>query len=355
MHSYDRVAAAVVAPCPHTRAAAQACFDAKTKPRHSLGRLEELACCIAAIRGEVIPAPPSKAIVLMAADHGVARAGVSAYPQAVTGQMLANFARGGAAINVLSRLADARLVVCDMGVLDPPPADAAVAVRDARIGAGTRDFTEGPAMSRAQAVTAVETGIALAHELVDDGATLLGVGEMGIGNTCAASALAARLLEVAPVAVTGRGTGIDDATYTRKLLAIERALALHTPTPEDPLATLAALGGFEIAGMAGVMIGGAHRRTPVVVDGFIAGVAGLVAARLVPASRGALLCAHRSAEPGHHLVLDALGKEPLLDLSLRLGEASGTALAMSLVDAALALLREMATFSEARVATRLES
>lgn len=334
-------------PDRHVAAAVQRLLDAKTKPRKSLGRLEDLACRIAAIRRTTAPALPRKAIVVLGADHGVAAEGVSAYPQEVTRQMLLNFARGGAAINVLARQAGARLVVVDMGVVEPLSDEPAI--RAHRIAAGTRNFARGPAMTRDEATRAIEAGIAIAGELVADGIELIGLGEMGIGNTTAASALTA-VLTGAPVdEVTGRGTGIGGDGIAHKRDVIRRAIELNQPDPSDAVDVVAKLGGFEIAGLAGVALGAAAADVPVVVDGFIAGAAALVAARLAPAAAGALICAHRSLEPGHSRVLAELGGAPLLDLELRLGEATGAALAMPLIDAAIAILRDMATFASAGV------
>ncbi|MFH0810818.1 MAG: nicotinate-nucleotide--dimethylbenzimidazole phosphoribosyltransferase [Pseudomonadota bacterium] len=325
----------------------QRLLDAKTKPRRSLGRLEELACQIAAIRGTTRPSLPRKAIVVMGADHGVAEEGVSAYPQEVTSQMLLNFARGGAAINVLARHAGAQVVVVDMGTKEalPPMAE----IRSHRIGPGTRNFTRGPAMTREEAVSAVEAGILVAEELARDGIGLLGIGDMGIGNTTAASALASVFIGVPPEEVTGRGTGIDDAGLQRKIDAIRRGLEVNRPDRRDALGTLAQVGGFEIAGLAGVVLGGAACRIPVVVDGFIASAAALSAARIAWNATGYLIASHRSVEFGHRLVLQALGVTPLLDLDLRLGEGTGAALAMGLLDASLRILHEMATFDSAGV------
>ena len=327
----------------------QALLDEKTKPRGSLGRLEELAVRIASARGEEVPAPPVKAVVVMAADHGVAAEGVSAYPPEVTAQMVANFARGGAAINVLARAAGAEVVVVDMGVRAPV---SLAGVLDRRIGPGTASFTAGPAMTRAQAVAALEAGIELARELAARGVTLLGAGEMGIGNTTAASALSACLLGIPPDDLTGRGTGVDDAGLARKRDAVRRAVALHAAPGLDPVDALARVGGFEIAGLAGLVLGAAERRIPLVVDGFICSAAALAAVRIAPAAAGYLVLSHRSAEPGHRLVAEALGLRPLLDLELRLGEGTGAALAMPLVDAAIRILREMATFAGAGVSKR---
>ena len=334
-----------------TRAAEQAqrLLDGKTKPRRSLGRLEDLACRLAAVRGTARPSLPAKAIVVMAADHGVAEEGVSAYPQEVSGQMLANFASGGAAINVLARHAGAQLVVVDMGVVQPPAAHAGLDIRDARIAPGTANFTRGPAMSRAQAVAAIAAGARIADELARDGIGLLAIGEMGIANTTAASALAAVFTGASPEEVTGRGTGIDDATMRRKIDVIRRGLDVNQPDARDAIGALAAVGGFEIAGLAGVVLGAAAARVAVVVDGFIASVAALAATRIAPLAAGYLIASHRSVEAGHRLVLQAIGQQPLLDLDLRLGEGTGAALAMTLADAALKILAEMATFEAAGV------
>lgn len=323
-------------------------LDAKTKPRRSLGRLEDFACQYAAIARDDAPALPKKAIVVMGADHGVARRGVSAFPQEVTGQMLLNFASGGAAINVLARHAGADVVVVDMGVVTPV---AAPGIIDARIGPGTADFTEEPAMTRAQAERALQTGVELAAKLKRDGVGVVGLGEMGIGNTTAASALTAVFTRAAAEEVTGYGTGIDEATHQRKTELIRAALTRHARVAEhgDPLEMLAALGGFEIAGLAGVVLGAAAERMAVVTDGFIASVAALVAVRLVPAAREYILPSHRSVEAGHGLVLRALGVPPVLELEMRLGEGTGAALSMTLLDAAIRILQEMATFEAARV------
>lgn len=330
---------------------AQRRLDAKTKPRRSLGRLEDIVCQLAAIRGAAPPgARPAKAIVVMGADHGVAAEGVSAYPQEVTGQMLVNFAGGGAAINVLARQAGARVVVVDMGTAHPPPPRPEIRVE--RIAAGTANFTRGPAMTRAQALAALSTGAALAEELARDGVGLLGIGDMGIANTTASSALTAVFTGAPPEEVTGRGTGIDDDTFRRKVDVIRRGIALNQPDASDAIDALAKVGGFEIAGLAGVVLGAAAARLPVVVDGFIAGVAALAAVRLAPRAAGYLIASHRSVEAGHRLVLQALGAKPLLDLDLRLGEGTGAALAMMLVDAAQAIAAEMATFESAGVSDR---
>jgi nicotinate-nucleotide--dimethylbenzimidazole phosphoribosyltransferase len=327
------------------RAAAQAALDAKTKPRGSLGRLEDLAVRIAEIRGTAAPGRLRAAVVVAAADHGVAGRGVSAYPQEVTGQMLANFASGGAAIGVLARHAGADLYVFDLGVAAPPVPE----VRDVRVAAGTADITVGPAMTKDQLDRCLTAGDAVAAELADEGIGIVALGEMGIGNTTSASALVAALLEVDPGAVCGRGTGVDDDGLARKIAAVRSALIVNRVDRRDGRAVLAALGGFEIAFLAGLAIGAAERRLVVLLDGFITGAAVLAAERIRPGTSSATVAAHRSPEPGHSLVLDELALEPLLDLGLRLGEGSGAALALPIVHASLAILDEMATFESAGV------
>jgi len=327
----------------------QTLLDNKTKPLGSLGRLEELACRLAAIRRSTRLSPPVKAVVVMAGDHGVAGPdgpGVSAFPQAVTAQMVLNFVAGGAAINVLAAQAGARVVVVDMGVkgpLDHP------GVINRKFAPGTQDFTTGPAMSRDQAVAALEAGIQLAGDLADQGISLLAMGEMGIGNTTSSAALAAGFLKMAPSEVTGRGTGVDDAGLARKLAAITAALKANGPLTGDPVDTLAKLGGFEIAGLAGLVLGGAARNIPVVVDGFITAAAALTAVRLAPHAVDCLIPSHASVEKGHGRIMEALGLTPLFDMHMRLGEGSGAALAMMWVDAAVAILNDMATFDSAGV------
>ncbi len=326
--------------------AARAALDAKTKPPGSLGRLEEIAVRVATIRGTPSPGPLRASIVLAAADHGVAARGVSAYPQEVTSQMLANFAAGGAAVCVLARAAGADLHVFDLGVVSPP-CDARI--RDRRIAPGTGDISVGPAMSLGDAARCLAAGYDTAAELVAAGTGIVALGEMGIGNTTSASALVAALLGMEPEAVCGRGTGVDDAGLARKVEAVRQALAVNRPLPTDGPGMLAALGGFEIGFLSGVAVGAAERGVVVLLDGFITGAAALVAERIAPGTKAAMLAAHLSPEPGHRLVLDTLGLEPLLDLGLRLGEGSGAALALPLLHAAIAILEEMATFESAGV------
>ncbi len=318
-----------------------------TKPAGSLGRLEEVAVRIAGITGLRRASLRQRAIIVMAADHGVAEEGVSAYPQEVTAQMVLNFLGGGAAINVLARAVGARVVVVDMGVAAELANHPDLVV--AKIARGTRDFARGPAMRREQAIEAIEAGIRVLDEQARQGLDVVGTGEMGIGNTTAASAIASVFTGKAPGEITGRGTGIDDATLAAKVAVIERAIELNHPDPADPIDVLHKVGGFEIAGLVGVILAAAARRIPVIVDGFISTAAALVAAGICPAVTAHLIAAHRSAEIGHRPMLDHLGLDPLLDLGLRLGEGTGAALAMHLVDAALRIPDEMATFGEAGV------
>ena len=321
-------------------------LDSLTKPPGSLGRLEELAARLVALTG----APPRIAqpvIFTFAADHGVVAERVSAYPQSVTAQMLENFLRGGAAVNVLARACGARVVVADFGVANTIVADDAL-VRCA-VAAGTANMARGAAMTREQAETVIERGAELAMQAVDDGADLLATGDMGIGNTTAASAITAAITGAAVESVTGRGTGVDDDGWRRKVDVVRRALAVNRPDPRDGIDVLAKVGGFEIGGLVGVILAGAARRVPVALDGFIAGAAALVAAAISPAAVHAMFASHRSAEPGHAKALAHLGLEPYLDLGLRLGEGTGAALFVHLARAAVRIYAEMATFKSAGV------
>jgi nicotinate-nucleotide--dimethylbenzimidazole phosphoribosyltransferase len=344
----DRLVASVTTTDGRLGARARERLDSLTKPRGSLGRLEELATRVVVITGVVMPRVDVPVIFTLAADHGVAAEGVSAYPQGVTAQMVENFARGGAAVNVLARHAGARVVVADFGVIGPLADDLPIVRR--RIGAGTRSITGGPAMTRDEAILAVVSGAALVDGAAPD---CVGTGEMGIGNTTSASALTAALAGADPAMVTGRGTGVSDEVWIWKVESVRRAIAANPVSADDPLGVLAALGGFEIAGLAGVILAGAARRVPVVLDGFITTAAALVAARLAPASRDYMIASHRSAEPGHQRLLEALGLTPYLELGMRLGEGTGAALGIGLVRAALACFREMATFRDAGVSERV--
>ena len=326
--------------------AAQAALDAKTKPRGSLGELEALACRIAAIRGTASPGRLRAALVLAAGDHGYAQRGVSAYPQEVTAQMLAAFASGGAAIDVLARETGLRVVVVDAGVAEPV---AHPEIRPVRLGAGTADATQGPAMSREDAVAGLLAGAAIADELAGEGYGIVATGDMGIGNTTAAAAVCAALLPAVPEHVCGRGTGVDDDGLRRKVEVVRSALTVNQPDAADPVGVLAAIGGYELAVLAGACLGAAGSGAVVLLDGFVTGAAALLAARLAPAAAERMVASHLSPEPGHALVLADLGLRPLLDLGLRLGEGSGAALALPLLDAALAILADMATFESAGV------
>ncbi len=318
-----------------------------TKPIGSLGRLEDLAAWYAGIAGEERPKLPRPVIFTMVADHGVAAEAVSAYPSAVTAQMVLNFLRGGAAVNVLASHVGAEVRVVDVGVAhDFGPLPGLIS---RKVAYGTRNLAEEPAMTAAQAVEAMEIGIELAAEAAGDGVGLLGTGDMGIGNTTPSAAITAVITGQPVDQVTGRGTGLDDAGWARKVELIERALARHTTSPTDPLGLLAKVGGLEIAALAGIMLGGAACRVPVVLDGFIAGAAALVAVALQPLCRQYLLASHQSAEPGHRIALEHLGLHPCLYLDLRLGEGTGACLAIGLVQAAVKILTQMATFEEAGV------
>ena len=321
-----------------------------TKPPGSLGRLETIANRCAAIFGSLTPPVDSARIVVFAADHGVAEEGVSAYPREVTAQMVLNFLSGGAAINTLAQANGIDLVVVDAGVATPLP-DVPGLIRH-HIGDGTRNFTREPAMTEAQVEEALEAGMAEAEAAIADGYNLLGCGEMGIANTTPAAAIAALLSGLPPEEVTGRGTGADDACLARKISAVERALAVHAPHLPTPANILQRLGGFEIAEMCGFFLGAAAHRRPVVVDGFIATAAAALAVRMDANARDYMFAAHRSAEPGHTAFLQVIGQQPILDLGMRLGEGTGAALAMKLIQSAVAAFTGMATFSSAGVSNK---
>ena len=317
-----------------------------TKPPGSLGRLETLGATLAAISGEVPPPVPRPgAIAVFAGDHGVHASGVTPWPQAVTAQMVTNLASGGAAVNVLAHQLGIAVTVVDVGVATDLPVLDGVLHR--RVANGTADLATGPAMTREQAVQALDVGASVATDLVSRGARCLLTGEMGIANTTPSAALIAVFTGRPAAEVTGRGTGIDDAMLSHKTAVV--AAAVERVDPTDPLATLAELGGFEIAALVGFIVGGVSARVPVIVDGVIAGAALLTAARFVPGVADHVIAGHRSAEPGATAVLEAVGLEPLIDLDLRLGEGTGACLAFPIVEAAARLLREMATFDSAGV------
>ncbi len=369
--------AAIQAPDEAARDRARALQSRLTKPAGALGRLEDLHVWAAGIRRETTPAPGGAVIVVAAGDHGVAEEGVSAYPQNVTAQMVANFLAGGTAVNVLAAQAGARVRIVDAGVraggsgkreagsgikpdgrgkrearsgIERLSGDVACdALHVAKVRDGTANMTRGAAMTRGEAETLIARGVVFAREECANGARAIGLGDMGIGNTTAAAAITS-VLTGAPARMTaGRGTGIDDAAFAVKVDAIERAIVVNAPDATDPLGVMASVGGCELAFLCGVTIGGAASGVPVVLDGYPTTAAALVAAAMAPSCGDYMLASHVSAEPGHRIALEHLELRPLLDLEMRLGEGSGAALALTLLDAALRLPREMATFDSAGV------
>lgn len=322
-----------------------------TKPTGSLGRLEDVAIQMAGITRQHLPNIKQKAVIIMAGDHGVTREGVSAYPSDVTPQMVYNFLRGGAAINALAHFIGARVIVVDVGVAaDISHPD----LLSRKVAYGTANLVLEPAMTQEQMLEAIMVGIDVCDAQLDHGIDLVATGDMGIGNTTSSSAIAAVLLQTPAVLVTGRGTGIDDEQLAHKIQVIEKAIERNVPNPQDPLDVLMKVGGFEIAGLVGVIVAAASRRIPVVIDGFISGAAALVAVEFNPVIGAYLFAGHVSVEQGHRLILEKLGLSPLLDLKLRLGEGTGAVLAMSIIEASLHAHREMATFAEAGVSAREE-
>ena len=329
---------------------ARARQDTLTKPRGSLGRLEELSIQLAGMKADPLPSVERKAVIVMAADHGVAAEGVSAYPAEVTAQMVLNFLRGGAAINSLARQARARVTIVDIGVASefgPVPG-----LIKRKVMCGTRSLAQGPAMTRQEAEQALQVGVDILNEEASRGLDLVATGDMGIGNTTPSSAIAASMTGLPVAQVVGRGTGIDDQGLQHKIKVIEQALAVNQPDANDALDVLHKVGGLEIAGLAGVMIAAAGRRIPIVVDGFISTAAAMIAVGLAPGVREYLISAHQSVEVGHRAMLSHLGLVPLLDLNLRLGEGTGAALAFHLIEASTRILQEMATFDEAGVSDK---
>ena len=328
-------------------ARAQLALDQLTKPVGSLGRLEELAAQYVAITQELPPRMSTSVVLTLAADHGVAREGVSAYPASVTAQMVKNFLNGGAAINVLAKQVGAQVRVVDMGV--ESDLGNVQGLLNRKIGSGTKNFAEGPAMSHEQALQSIDVGIGLAQDAYADGLRVIGIGEMGIGNTTSSSAIAAVMTGQSVVNVTGKGTGVDSERLRTKVQIIEQGIQRNEPDADNPVDVLAKVGGFEIGGLVGLILGGAACRIPVVLDGFITGAAMLLAQALVPHCRDYVIPAHCSAECGHRAVLEHLGLHPLFDLDLRLGEGTGACLAIGLLQASIACLRDMATFDSAGV------
>jgi nicotinate-nucleotide--dimethylbenzimidazole phosphoribosyltransferase len=372
----DKTVSQIVPQDDACRTAARQRLDQLIMPHWALGRLMDLAVDLAGMTRSLRPPLARKVVVVMAGDHGVAGEGVSRYPQEVTGQMVHGFASGKAGINALARLAGARVVVVDVGVVaDLGPLAAAGKILDRKIARGTANLAAGPAMTRQQALRAVETGIEIVEELCwekgdsphlceapsgpfrqmgtvpffPEGVDLLAAGDMGIANSTPSAAVAAALTGLPAAELVGRGTGIDDGQLARKTAVVEKALCVNRPDPADGLDVLAKVGGFEIGGIAGIVLAAAARRKPVLVDGFISTAGALLAHALAPAATQYVIAAHRSVEPGHRAMQEHLGKRPLLDLDLRLGEGTGAVLAMHLVEAAGRILSEVATFEEAHV------
>jgi len=331
---------------------AQKRLDSLTKPQGSLGRLEELAKKVVGITREQMPDLDGKVVIVMAGDHGVVEEGVSAYPKEVTGQMVLNFIRGGAAINVLARHVGARVVIVDMGTAADFEKETRVVNK--KIGYGTKSFLKGPAMTRDEAIQSIESGIEVVEEIGKGKLDILAIGDMGIGNTTSSSAIIAALSGCSVREVTGRGTGIDDEALNRKIQVIEEGISINMPDPKDAIDVLSKVGGFEIGGLAGCVLAAAAHKIPVVIDGFISTAGALIATELAPAAKEYIIASHVSQEIGHKLMLKRMGLVPLFDLHLRLGEGTGAALCISLVEAGVKILKEMATFADAAVSERTE-
>ncbi len=329
---------------------AQKHLDSLTKPPGSLGRLEELGRRYAAIKGLDSPQVRNKAMYVFAADHGVAQQGISAFPAEVTPQMVLNFVNGGAAINVLANHFDTQVVVVDMGVNydfgDLP------GLLNKKIAMGTGDLSLGPSMTLSQAEKAVQVGMELAQEAADGGVDILGTGDMGIANTTASVAIIAALTQRPVREITGRGTGIDDETLQKKIDIVEKALHINQPDLNDPLEVLAKVGGFEIAGISGFILGSAAARTPVVIDGVISGAGALIAHRLNPAAGDYMFMSHRSQEPAHEVLFAQVKQEALFDFGIRLGEGTGAVIGMNILEAAVKIYSEMATFENSGVSNK---
>jgi len=329
---------------------AQERLDNLTKPLGSLGRLEELAKQICGITGRTDLELKNKVIFTLAADHGVTDEGISAYPKEVTAQMVYNFIAGGAGINVLAKHVGARVVVVDLGVasdLKPGPG-----LCFKKINYGTKNMAKGPAMTREEAVKAIYAGVEIFEEELKRGIDIVGIGEMGIGNTTAASAIAASFTGRSVEEVSGRGAGLNDLGLKKKIEVIKQAIFINQPNPVDALDVLSKVGGFEVAGMVGIILAAASHSVPVVIDGFISGAAALAAFKIEPKVKDYMIAAHNSQEGGHKIILEYIGLRPLLDLNLRLGEGTGGALGIGLADAAIKILTQMATFKSANVSER---
>ncbi|MBD3183946.1 nicotinate-nucleotide--dimethylbenzimidazole phosphoribosyltransferase [Candidatus Poribacteria bacterium] len=328
----------------------QSRLDNLTKPRGSLGKLEDFAKKIVSITGKENPDLSEKVIITMAGDHGVTQEGVSAYPQEVTAQMVYNFLNGGAGINVLSRHVGADVVVVDMGVAGEFEYHQNLVIK--KVARGTKNFAKGPSMTREQAVESIEAGIEVVEELINHRPKklhILGTGEMGIGNTTPSSAITAVFTGLTVSDVTGRGTGIDDNAYLNKVKVIEKAISINKPDPSDPIDVLSKVGGFEIGGLAGVTLAAAANSIPVVIDGFISSAAALIAVEIKPEVKEYIFAAHKSVEIGHTAILNRIEVQPILDMQMCLGEGTGAVLAMDLIEAGVKILNEMASFGEAGV------
>ena len=325
----------------------QAKLDNKTKPLGSLGRLEEFARRVTAISGTFQANSFKKVIFTFAGDHGITEEGISAFPKEVTPQMVFNFLAGGAGVNVLARHAGAEVRVVDVGV--DFDFEGAAGMIHKKVARGTRNFAKGPAMTRAEMLAAMQVGIELADQCKAEGIALVGTGEMGIGNTTPSSAIIAAISGLTVRELTHRGTGISDAALEHKIKIIEQGLSLNRPDPQDPLDVLTKVGGLEIAAIAGLVVGCAANSIPVVIDGFISTAGSLIASELHPNVREYIFAAHQSVEIGHRFMLERIGARPILDLDLRLGEGTGAALAMTLIEAGVKILNEMATFEQAGV------
>ncbi|TRZ50114.1 nicotinate-nucleotide--dimethylbenzimidazole phosphoribosyltransferase [bacterium] len=329
---------------------AQDRLDNLTKPQGSLGRLEELAKLIVGITRIKNPQVKNKVIFTLASDHGVTEESISAYPKEVTAQMVYNFIKGGAGINVLAKHAGAKVVVIDIGVavdLKPHPK---LIIK--KINYGTRNMASGPAMTRKEAIKSIETGIEIFEK--EDGIDIVGIGEMGIGNTTASSAITAVFTKKAVKDITGRGTGINEEALKNKIKIIKQALKINNPNASDPIDVLTKVGGFEIGGLAGIILAAASQRIPIVIDGFISGAAALIAYHMQPKVKDYMIASHVSAEKGHRFILEHIGLKPILDLNLRLGEGTGAALGINIIEAAVKILTQMATFKDAAVSEKIK-
>jgi nicotinate-nucleotide--dimethylbenzimidazole phosphoribosyltransferase len=324
--------------------------DTLTKPAGSLGRLEELSIQIAGIQAKSRPQIKQKAVIVMVADHGVVAEGTSAYPQEVTSQMVLNFIRGGTGINVICRQIGAKVLVVDIGIAGKTGSFLGIIHR--KIAQGTQNMCKGPAMTSDQAVQAIETGIEVLKDEFNKGLDIIGTGDMGIGNTTASAAICAVMTGKTAAEVTGKGTGLDEKQLQHKIEIIKQALDINRPNKANALDVLAKVGGLEIGGLTGVILGAAARRVPVMIDGFISGAAALIAAGLCPLAKDYMIAGHISVEPGHAIALEHLGLKPLLDLNMRLGEGTGAAIGISLAELSCRLLSEMSTFTEAGVSEK---